>query len=213
MNALTLVIGNKNLSSWSLRPWLFLRHHQVGFTETTVALDAADARARILEHSPTGKVPLLRHGEVRVWESLAICEYAAEVLALPDAWPQDPAARGLARAIACEMHAGFADLRRELPLNCSRPPAPIACSAAAQADIARVRAIWRQAREQSRERHRGDWLFGAFGIADAMYAPVALRFEVYHVALDGPEREYAKALLEHPAVGEWRRGAAAEQQK
>ncbi|HEY0974698.1 MAG TPA: glutathione S-transferase [Solimonas sp.] len=209
MSALTLVIGSKTFSSWSLRPWLLLQHHQVPFQEVLVALNANDTRARILEHSPSGKVPLLRHGERRIWESLAICEYAAETLLLPAAWPMDPDARAFARAASAEMHAGFADLRSELPFEIHREPARKACSARAAADIARIRALWREAR--TRFGRGGDWLCGRFGIVDAMFAPVALRFFVYDVALDGPEREYMKTVLMHPAVQAWMAAAKQEQ--
>lgn len=206
---LTLVLGSKARSSWSLRPWLLLRHHEVPFEEIVLPLGQPDSRARILEHSPSGKVPCLLHGPVKVWESLAICEYAAETLALPQAWPLDPAARALARAMAAEMHAGFADLRRELPFDALRKPAPQAPGEQAAADIARVLALWREAR--SRHGQGGPWLFGRFGIADAMFAPVALRFHAYAVTLDGPEREYVYNVLMHPAVQEWLDAAAAEQ--
>jgi len=205
---LTLVLGSKARSSWSLRPWLFLRYHEVPFDEILLPLGQPDSRARILEHSPSGKVPCLLQGPVKVWESLAICEYAAETLALPLAWPLDPAARALARAMSAEMHAGFADLRRELPFDALRKPAARQVGEQAAADIARVRALWREAR--SLHGRGGPWLFGRFGIADAMFAPVALRFHAYAVALDGPEREYVYNVLMHPAVQEWLDAAAAE---
>lgn len=206
---LRLVLGSKSRSSWSLRPWLFLRHHEVPFEEIVLPLGQPDSRARILEHSPSGKVPCLLQGPLKVWESLAICEYAAETLALPLAWPLDPAARALARAMAAEMHAGFADLRRELPFDALRKPTPSTPGDQAMADIARVLALWREAR--SRHGQGGPWLFGRFGIADAMFAPVALRFHAYAVALEGPEREYVYNVLMHPAVQEWLDAAAAEQ--
>ncbi|AXQ31427.1 glutathione S-transferase family protein [Solimonas sp. K1W22B-7] len=206
---LTLVIGSKTLSSWSLRPWLFLRHHEVPFEEILVPLGQRDSRARILEHSPSGKLPCLLQGPLKVWESLAICEYAAETLALPLAWPMDPAARALARAMSTEMHAGFAELRRELPFDALRKPEPLQVGAGAAADIARVRALWREARSQ--HGRGGPWLFGRFGIADAMFAPVALRFHAYAVNLDGPEREYVFNVLMHPAVQDWLDAATLEQ--
>ncbi len=208
MSTLTLYIGSKNLSSWSLRPWLLLRHHAIRFDEALIPLDRPDTRARILEHSPSGKVPLLQHGSTRVWDSLAICEYLAETFALPGAWPSDPAARAYARSIACEMHAGFAALRQALPFDATRDPETVGLSVAVQADIDRIRALWREAR--TRYGQDGDWLFGRFGIADAMYAPVALRLIAYAVPLDGPEREYAEALVAHPAVEKWIEAAAME---
>jgi len=205
---LTLVLGSKTRSSWSLRPWLFLRHHEVPFEEIVIPLDQKDTRARILDHSPSGKVPCLLHGPVKVWESLAICEYAAETLALPAAWPMDPSARALARSMTSEMHAGFEKLRRELPFDALRKPAPQALGPQAAEEVARVRALWREARSQ--HGRGGPWLFGRFGIADAMYAPVALRFHAYGVELDGAEREYVFNLLMHPAVQEWLDAAAQE---
>lgn len=208
MSGLTLCIGSKNLSSWSLRPWLLMHHHELPFKELLIALDQPDTRKRILERSPSGRVPVLLHGRVRVWESLAICEYVAETFALPGAWPMDPEARAFARAVAHEMHGGFADLRRELPFDATRAPAAKEISAAAQSDVDRIRAIWREAR--SRFGWQGEWLFGHFGIADAMFAPVALRFSAYDVKLERTERDYVDAILAHPAVQLWCEGAAQE---
>ncbi|HEY1076398.1 MAG TPA: glutathione S-transferase family protein [Fontimonas sp.] len=208
MSTVTLYIGSRNLSSWSLRPWLLLRHHQVTFSEHLIELDRSDTRERILAHSPSGRVPLLVDGAVRVWESLAICEYAAERYALRDAWPAQLGARGLARAFATEMHGGFAALRRNLPFDATRDPAPKAVDAETQADIDRICAIWREAREQHGA--AGPWLFGEFGIVDAMFAPVALRFEAYAVKLGKPERAYVETVLNHRAVQQWIEAAAAE---
>jgi glutathione S-transferase len=208
MSTLTLYIGSKNLSSWSLRPWLLLRHHAIRFDEVLIPLDRADTRAQILEHSPSGKVPLLQHGETRVWESLAICDYVAETFALPGAWPIDPAARAYARAIACEMHAGFAALRQALPFDATRDPEPVPLSSAVQADIDRICALWREAR--TRYGQGGDWLFGRFSIADAMYAPVALRLIAYAIPLDAAARAYAEVIAAHPAVEQWIEAAAME---
>lgn len=205
---LTLVIGSKARSSWSLRPWLFLRHHEVPFEEILIALNQNDSRARILDHSPSGKLPCLLHGSLRVWESLAICEYAAETLALPLAWPLDPAARAMARAMTAEMHAGFAEMRRELPFDALRAPAPQAHGEKAQEEVQRIRALWREAR--TTHGRGGPWLFGKFGIVDAMFAPVALRFHGYALPLEGAEREYMYHVLMHPAVQAWLDAAALE---
>lgn len=196
-----LVIGDKKRSSWSLRPWLFLRHHGVAFREVGIALEAPDTRAQILKHSPSGKVPCLIHNNVKVWESLAICEQAAEMFKLRDAWPSEPEARALARSVAMEMHAGFSALRRELPFDATRMPQTQACSADCAEDIARIRQIWRDAR--GRFGREGDWLFGRFGIADAMFAAVAVRFHTYGVPLDGPEKDYVRTVLGLPALREW----------
>lgn len=201
MATVKLVIGSKNLSSWSLRPWLLLRHHGIAFEEVLIELDRPDMRERILQHSPSGRVPALLYEGATVWDSLAICEQAAEWFDLPDAWPAPREARATARSIAAEMHSGFMALRSELPLDCRRQPAAKAISAAAADDITRIRAIWREARTQCGG--DGPWLFGRFGIVDAMYAPVALRFHSYAVALDGAEATYAGTVLAHPAVIEW----------
>lgn len=208
MNPMTLYVGSKRLSSWSLRPWLLMQHHELPFSEIVIPLDTPETRSRVLAHSPSGRVPVLVHGDIRVWESLAICEYLAETFALPRAWPLLPAARALARSIAHEMHAGFADLRRELPFNACREPERTTISAAAEADIARVRQIWRETRRE--HGHDGEWLFGKFGIVDAMYAPVAVRFFIYDVPLDGAERDYMHSVILHPAVQQWLEAATLE---
>lgn len=201
MPDLKLVIGSKTYSSWSLRPWLLLRYHNVAFKEVSIALNTPETRKKILDVSPSGKVPVLINGPEKVWDSLAICEYAAEILKLPGAWPTDTVQRFHARSLACEMHSGFTDLRSELPMNCRRPPAPHPLSDAAEADVARIRQIWRSCREQYGK--SGDWLFGKFSIVDAMFAPVALRFHSYAVPLDGPELEYRESMLNLPALREW----------
>lgn len=205
MSKLTLVIGTKNLSSWSLRPWLFLRRNNVSFEEHFLELSEHGPSEAVLRHSPSGRVPFLRDGDIQVWDSLAICEYLAETRQIADAWPTDPAARALARSVACEMHAGFAALREELPFDATRRPEPKALSAQARADIARVVQIWRQLRQQ--HAGAGEWLFGRFGIADAMYAPVALRFHAYAVPLEAPEQAYVDTVLSCAAVREWIGGA------
>ena len=212
MSGVRLVIGDKTRSSWSLRPWLFLKHHHVPFSETVIELERPETKAAILKHSPAGRVPVLINGAHRIWESLAICEYAAETFALQRAWPLEPAARAQARSVAAEMHAGFADLRRELPFNAHRKPEPKSLSSVATNDVARICAIWREARNTYGKGH-GDWLFGAFGIADAMFAPVALRFHVYNVQVQGPEMDYVYAVLAHPAVQEWVESAQSEKVK
>ena len=157
MAELKLVIGSKTLSSWSLRPWLLLRYHNVAFREISIPLNQPDTKKRIAEYSPSGNVPVLLNGPEKIWDSLAICEYAAETLKLPAAWPSDITLKFQARSLACEMHSGFADLRSELPMDCRRAPAPRQYSAAAAADIARIRGIWRSCRGTHGK--TGDWLF------------------------------------------------------
>lgn len=201
MPELTLVIGNKNYSSWSLRPWLVLRHFGVPFEEVRLPLDTREFELNIGRYSPSGRVPVLLDGGLRVWESLAICEYVAERYVMGEAWPGDRGARAVARAVSCEMHAGFAALRGELPMNCRGRRAGVAPSPAARADIDRIAALWRECRD-----HRGapgPWLFGEFSIADAMFAPVALRFDTYGVDLPGEAEAYVSTVLAHPALREW----------
>jgi glutathione S-transferase len=204
----TLVIGSKTYSSWSLRPWLFLKHHQVPFAEKKILFSDADWRAQIRAVSPNARVPLLIDGDLKVWESLAICEYAAERFSITDAWPRDRTARAMARSIAGEMHAGFADLRREYPFHLQRGPEPKPHSAGVDADIRRICELWHEAR--ARFGSDGDWLFGRFCIADAMFAPVALRFHFYAVPLGKTEAAYVNAVLAHSAIKEWLADAVQE---
>lgn len=206
MSTLTLYLGSKNLSSWSFRAWLFLKHSKIRFAEQMIELDRPDTRERILAQSPSGRVPVLHHDGLRIWESLAICEYVTDRFSLPQAWPVDIRARSLARSFALEMHSGFAALRRELPFDATRDPQAKQISAEAAADIQRVCAIWREARDTHGK--GGPWLFGEFGIVDAMYAPVALRFEAYAIELGEVERAYVQTVLAHKAVQQWIEAAA-----
>lgn len=208
MAHLTLVIGNKNYSSWSLRPWLLLKHLGLPFTEVRVDLTAADVKQQIRQYSPAGRVPVLIDGGIQVWESLAICEYLAERAPAGAVWPQAAAARALARAIASEMHSGFAALRTELPMDCRAQETEVTVSAAAESDIARVVEIWTGCRRQHET--AGPWLFGRFGAADAMFAPVALRFASYGIALPEPAATYMATVLADPAVRAWIAAGQAE---
>jgi glutathione S-transferase len=203
---LELVIGNKNYSSWSLRPWFLLKTLGLPFIETRIALFEPASATALAGVAPAGKVPVLRDGPVTVWESLAICEYVAE--RAPQAWPADPATRAHARSIAHEMHAGFQALRSEFPLNCRARRAGVTASAAAARDIARVQALWQECR--SRWGSAGPWLYGGFSIADAMYAPVVSRFATYGIVSAGLAGDYAAHVLASPALREWLAGAAAE---
>jgi len=205
---LTLVIGNKNYSSWSLRPWLALKHAGIPFAEVRIPLRMPQTRERILEYSPSSKVPLLVDGRIKVWESLAILEYLAEKFPKGCAWPDDPQARAFARSAAAEMHAGFAALRAELPMNCRARRSGVAPSPAAREDIERVLALWRSAREAFGR--SGPWLCGAFGPVDAMFAPVALRFLTYGVAAPGAAGDFVAAVRQDPAIREWIEAAAKE---
>ncbi len=206
---LRLVIANKNYSSWSLRPWLLLKHFGVPFEEVRLPLDTPEFRQRAAELSPTGKVPVLHDGARVVWDSLAICEYVNETFLDGRGWPADPEHRALARCAAAEMHSGFAALRAQLPMNCRRKPNAYRWDADAEADIQRVLALWRDLRRRS----EGAFLLGGFGIVDAMYAPVALRFRGYGVTLDDSARHFSDALFALPAMREWLAAAEAESER
>lgn len=208
MSDITIVLGNKRYSSWSLRPWLALKHTGVAFDEVVIPLYRDGSKERILSFSPAGKVPILRHGEVTVWESLAICEYLADRFPAAGLWPEDPAARALARAVSAEMHGGFVALRQNLPMDLSRRADDPARIALAQADIDRVTQIWRDCR--AAHGRAGPFLFGGFTNADAMYAPAACRLRSYGVKLDSECAAYVDALLDLPAMRAWEEAAAEE---
>ncbi|RMC96676.1 glutathione S-transferase family protein [Aquitalea palustris] len=206
----TLIIGNKNLSSWSLRPWLVLKMLNEPFEEKHIDLTASDCKTRILACNPAGKVPLLIDQQLRIGDSLAICEYLAECFPAAGLWPDDASTRAIARAVVAEMHAGFAALRSELPMNvCGDFPASTP-GAAAQADIERISSLWESLRQQ--HQGNGPFLFGQFSIADAFFAPVVWRFHSYHVALDGHAAAYATHMRQLPAMQEWLAAAQQEEQ-
>ena len=205
---LHLIIGNKNYSSWSFRPWIAMRTAGIAFEETVISLEAADFKARASKVSGTGKVPALADGNVQVWESLAILEYLADKYPHARLWPTDSAARGLARAIAAEMHAGFIPLRRHLPMNMWRPVTPRQLTPEVEANVRRIEAIWTDCR--TRYGADGAFLFGGFGAADAMYAPVVSRFHTYGVEVGATARAYMDGVMALPAWGEWRAAALAE---
>lgn len=205
---LHLIIANKNYSSWSFRPWLAMKVARIAFEETLIPLDAPDFKARLATFGGAGKVPVLVDGETCVWESLAILEYLAEKFPAAVLWPGEPAARAHARAVASEMHSGFSALRSHLPMNIRRPVIPRSLDAVAAGDVARIEAIWTESRE--RFGGAGSFLYGAFGAADAMYAPVVWRFHTYAVEVGAVARAYMAALAELPAWGEWREAARRE---
>jgi glutathione S-transferase len=202
-----LVIGSKNYSSWSLRPWLFLRKVGFEFQERVVRFDAPDYRAQIAAHSPSARVPLLVDGELKIWDSLAICEYAAE--STQQGFPKDRAARAVARAVAAEMHSGFPTLRNECPMNVRARDRRVAQNAALKADIARIDAIWSDCRARfggvggvGGNRGAG-WLFGDFSVADAMFSPVLFRFQTYGADLSAAAAEYLQYGLADPLMRQW----------
>ena len=205
---LHLVIGNKNYSSWSMRPWFALKAAGIPFDETLVSLNAPDFKARLSKLSGTGKVPVLIDGDVHVWESLAILEYVAEKF--PDAhlWPADANARAHARAVANEMHAGFVPLRRHLPMNMWRPAMARDLPPDVAANVARIKEMWGDCRK--RFGAGGPFLFGAFTAADAMYAPVVARFATYKIDTDEVSAAYMQAMMALPAWREWTEAALKE---
>ena len=208
MSDMTLIIGNKNYSSWSLRPWLALREAGLEFKEVLIALDEPGLKAEILKHSPSGRVPALVHGDLTVWDSLAICEYVAEQAPGALLWPKDPGARALARTVSAEMHSGFEALRTHMPLNVRSRFTGKGREAGVQEDINRIRAIWRLCREQHGK--DGPFLFGGFTIADAMYAPVVSRFRTFEVELGHVEQTYCDAIWSLDAMKEWETAAENE---
>ena len=211
MSDLSIIIGNKNYSSWSMRPWLALKKTGQPFREEPIALRLADTKQHILAHSAAGKVPILKHGAILVWESLAICEYLAETFPAAQLWPADKAARAHARAVSSEMHAGFAGLRKNMPMDICHDRRPESRAHLVQDEIARIRQIWTEARSRFGDR-AGDFLYGDFTVADAMFAPVVTRFRTYGVALDAICTRYMQAVLNWPGFKEWEAAARAETQ-
>jgi glutathione S-transferase len=205
---LHLIIGNKNYSSWSFRPWLGMKATGIAFEETVISLEAKDFKSHVQAMSGAGKVPVLIDGEIRVWESLAILEYLAETHPAAGLWPRNAGARAHARAIASEMHAGFLPLRRHLPMNIWRPVKARALDDGAAADAQRIDAIWSECR--ARFGAGGRFLYGAFCAADAMYAPVVSRFHTYDVTVSAAARAYMDAVLALPAWSEWSDAARRE---
>lgn len=204
---LTLVIGNKNISSWSMRPWVAAVAFNIPFTEVRLLLDQPDTATNIANYSQAGRVPVLLAGEMTIWDSLAICEYLAEQFPDKHLWPQDVAARAMARAITAEMHSGFAALRNDMSMNIQARLPGRGRTPGAQADIGRICEIWEEC--LARFGHH-EYLFGDFSIADAFYAPVVTRFKTYGVALAPALQAYCDRVLAHPAVARWVREAMLE---
>ena len=199
---LQLVIGNKNYSSWSFRPWLAMKVARIEFEETVIPLDAPDFKSRLTALSGAGKVPVLIEGDTRVWESLAILEYLAEKFPEASLWPRDAQVRAHARAIAAEMHAGFQPLRRELPMNMRRPVKPHALVADAAADVARIEAIWSDCRKRLGQAARFSMVHSA--------RPTRCMRHTYGVEVGAVAREYMRAITALPAWSEWREAARRE---
>ena len=206
--ALTLVIGNKSYSSWSMRPWMLLEGFGIPFAEIVIPLYAEGSKETILKTSPSGKVPALVDGDVTIWDSLSICEYVAEGFPRLAIWPREKAARALARSMSAEMHSSFQALRQLCPMVVHRPKAPADFTADALADVARIEAMWAASRAKCGQ--GGPFLFGAFSAADAMYAPIVLRFDNYYAPVNATTQAYMDAIMATPAWKKWMAGAAAE---
>lgn len=201
MGPLKLIIGNKNYSSWSLRPWLLLKYFEIPFTEVLIPLYQGDYKKRILEYSSAGKVPALISGELVIGESLAIMEYLAEIFSEKKMWPSDREDRARARAICHEMHAGFVELRKSMPMNIRGSYPGKGRTPQVESDIARIDEIFSRCRREFEP--KGKFLFGHFTIADAMFAPVVTRFATYGVRLSMVSQEYADTIRQLPAMKEW----------
>jgi glutathione S-transferase len=208
MGNLTLVIGNRNYSSWSLRGWLLLKQAGLIFEEVFIPIHTPDSEKAILRYSPGGLVPVLLDGNITVWESISICEYVAEQYPSARLWPEDVAARALARSVSAEMHAGFRTLRQNMPMNCRGRFPGKGLKPGVQEDIDRITAIWRDCRQHYGR--GGDLLFGYFTCADAMYAPVVSRFITYDVKVDPVSKAYMDTVWSLPAMQEWVNAAKVE---
>jgi glutathione S-transferase len=204
---LTLVIANKNYSSWSMRPWLAMRTAKIPFEEELIFFDDANFKPRVGALG-SGKVPVLLDGGLSIWESLAILEYLAEKFPTAGLWPSDPAARAKARAVAAEMHAGFTHLRSQLPMNMRRPVREREFGAEVKSDVSRIETIWTDCHRYAGA--PGPFLFGEFGAADAMFAPVVSRFHTYGVEVKAAARSYMEAVMALPAWADWHAGALLE---
>jgi glutathione S-transferase len=203
-----LIIGNKNYSSWSLRAWLMLKHAGVDFDEVRISLFVAGYKEKLFSYSPAGKVPVYREGDLLVWDTLAIGEFLYETH--PALWPDDRTARARARSVSAEMHSGFVSLRKTMPMNIRARGRKVASSPELEADIARIKTIWRELRTQYAD--AGPWLFGRYSIADAMFAPVAFRFLTYGVTETGAVDEYVRIVMRDPLVQEWMQAGELEQE-
>jgi len=207
--ALQLIIGNKNYSSWSMRPWIAMKAANIPFEETVISLDAPNFKQVVGAVSGTGKVPVLIDGEVCVWESLAILEYLAEKFPKAELWPAESGTRAVARAISNEMHAGFVPLRRHLPMNMWRPVIKRELTPEAIANVQRIESIWSECRMRYGKKG-GPFLFGRFGATDAMYAPVVARLYTYGVDVTSATKAYMDAVMQLPAWREWQAAALKE---
>ncbi|MCG6658757.1 glutathione S-transferase family protein [Halomonas campisalis] len=196
-----LIIGNKNYSSWSMRPWLLLSHHGLPFEEVRIPLDQDDTHTTLAQYTEAGKVPVLQDGDLTVWDSLAICEYISEHYLEGRGWPGSVRARAEARSCSAEMHSGFPEIRGQLPMNCRASQRHVPLGEDLAAEVARMDRIW--SRYRGIYAGAGPWLFGEFSIADCMFAPVASRFDTYGINLSETASQYMQCLLSHEKVLEW----------
>ncbi|AJD43245.1 glutathione S-transferase family protein [Rhizobium sp. SEMIA 4085] len=206
MDSLTLYIGNKNYSSWSFRPWIAMEATGIAFEEILIPFDFPAGNPRIREISPTGRVPVLFHGSLRVWESLSIIDYVSELHPEAGLWPEDRAQRAVARSVSMEMLSGFRALRGACPMNIRRERGKIAPADGVMDDVVRIETIFRELRGRS----GGPFLFGEFSAADAMFAPVVSRFDTYDLVTASDTLNYMAALKAHPAWLKWEAAAQAE---
>lgn len=206
MEKYTLIIGNKNYSSWSLRAWLYMAVNDIDFDEVKLPLDTPEFYQRIREYSPTNCVPALHHGDVRVWDSLAIIEYLQQTQALKVGWPEDPAQKAMALSAVMEMHSGFHALRSHYPMNCRKAPFEAQLRGDIQKDLTRLDHLWRSCLESS----KGPALFGELSIADVYFSPVVFRLHTYQLPVSRPCQEYAQWMLELPEMKRWEQSAREE---
>lgn len=207
MSDIKLIIGNKNYSSWSLRAWFFLKQFNIPFEEIRLPLRTEQYHQEIVKYSPIGQVPVLKHDNVHVWDSFAICDYVSEFLLDGKGWPLQYSDKALARSISAEMHSGFNGIRNQLPMNCRAVKKNYKLDATTRSEIQRVQNIWRQCLEN---KPKGSWLFGDFSIADTMYAPIVSRFFTYQIELDDTAKQYVDFVRNNEYIQEWLNASAAE---
>lgn len=196
-----LVIGNKNYSSWSLRPWLLLKHFNIAFEEERIALYIDNFEAQLSGYNSDDKVPVLEDKGLIIWDSLAILEYISEQYLDGKGWPKDYKARAIARSMSNEMHSSFSHIRNKLPMNCRKTFDSVELSVEAQKEVTRIQFLWHQCREKYKD--EGEWLFGDFSIADAMFAPIAIRFLGYNISLSDLNRQYVESVINDRYIVDW----------
>lgn len=202
-----LIIGNKNYSSWSLRPWLLLRHFDISFEEIRISLSNPEFETTIKQYTDAGKVPVMIDDKVTVWDSLAICEYISEQYLSGQGYPENIGARAECRSASAEMHSSFFQIREHMPMNC-RARRDIDITEAVSSEIQRVDKLWQSLRNKYQQ--KGEWLFGEFSIADCMYAPMASRFYSYQPDLSIVSNKYIGSLINHPQLKIWYQQSVAE---